>query len=61
LRYARELNRCLNSGMGLLTPEQVRKIACAVTGINKEPMEVLRGLKERQAILGEKNPHASSA
>jgi hypothetical protein len=46
LRDAQELTRCLNSGMGLLTPEEVRQIANAVTGTNKEPMEVLRGLHE---------------
>ncbi len=56
MRDAQELNRCLNSGMGLLTPEQVRKIACAVTGTNKEPMEVFRGLNERLVILGDNSP-----
>ncbi len=33
--------------MGLLTPDQVRQIADAVTGTNNEPMEVLRSLNER--------------
>ena len=47
LRDAQELNKCLNSGMGLLTPDQVRQIADAVTGTNNEPMEVLRSLNER--------------
>ncbi len=47
LRDAQELTRCLNSGMGLLTPVQVRQIANAVTGTNNEPMEVLRSLNER--------------
>ncbi len=61
LRDAQELNRCLNSGMGLLTLMHVRQIACTVTGTNKEPMEVLRGLNERLVILGEENPQVSSA
>jgi hypothetical protein len=42
LRDAQELTRCLNLGMGLLTPKKVRQIANVVTGTNKEPMEVLR-------------------
>ena len=46
LRDAQELTRCLNLGMGLLTPKKVRQIANVVTGTNKEPMEVLRGLNE---------------
>jgi hypothetical protein len=46
LRDAQELTRCLNSGIGLLTQEEVRQIANAVTGTNKEPMEVLRGLNQ---------------
>jgi hypothetical protein len=61
LRDAQELSRCLTSGVGILTPKQVRQITCAVTGTNKEPMEVLRGLNERLVILGEENPQASSA
>jgi hypothetical protein len=60
LRDAQELNRSLNSGLGLPTPEQVRRITCAVTGTNKEPMEVLRGLNERLVIFSEENPQASS-
>jgi hypothetical protein len=47
--------------MGILTPEQVRRIAEVVRGTNKEPMEVLRGLNERLVTLGEENPQASSA
>jgi hypothetical protein len=47
--------------MGLLTPDQVRQIANAVTGTNNEPMEVLRGLNERLDILSEENPQASNA
>jgi hypothetical protein len=47
LKDTQELNKCLNSGMGLLTPDQVRQIADAVTGTNNEPMEVLRSLNER--------------
>ena len=47
LRDTQELNKCLNSGMGLLTPDQVRQIADTVTGTNNEPMEVLRSLNER--------------
>ncbi len=47
LRDAQELKKCLNSGMGLLTPGQVRQIAGAVTGTNNEPIEVLRSLNER--------------
>jgi hypothetical protein len=47
LRDAQELTRFLNSGMGPLTPDQVRQIADAVTGTNNEPMEVLRSLNER--------------
>jgi hypothetical protein len=34
IRDAQELTRCLNSGMGLLTPEQVWQITNAVTGTN---------------------------
>ncbi len=60
LRDQQELNRCLNSGMGILTQEQVRQIANAVAGTNKEPMELLRGLNERLVALGEENPQASS-
>ncbi len=47
MRDAQELNKCLNSGVGLLTPDQVRQIADAVTVTNNEPMEVLRSLNER--------------
>ena len=47
LKDTQELNKCLNSGMGLLTPDQVRQIADAVTGTNNEPMEVLRSLNEQ--------------
>ncbi len=47
LRDGQELNKCLNLGMGLLTPDQVRQIADAVMGTNNEPMEVLRSLNER--------------
>ncbi len=47
LRDAQELNKCLNSSLGLLTPDQVRQIADAVTGTNNEPMKVLRSLNER--------------
>ena len=46
MRDTQELNKCLNSGMGLLTPDQVRQIADAVTGTNNEPMEGLRSLNE---------------
>ncbi len=61
IRDAQELTRCLNSGMGLLTPEQVRQITNAVTGTNNEPMDTLRSFNERLEILREENPHASSA
>ncbi len=47
MKDTQELNKCLNSVMGLLTPDQVRQIADAVTGTNHEPMEVLRSLNER--------------
>jgi hypothetical protein len=57
IRDAQELTKCLTSGMGLLTPDQVRQIANAVTHTNNEPMETLR----RLGILIEENPHASSA
>jgi hypothetical protein len=43
--------------MGILTSEQVRRIAEAVRGTNKE----LRGLSERLLVLGEENPQVSSA
>jgi hypothetical protein len=58
LRDAQELIRCLNSGMGLLTPDQVRQIAYAVTSTNKEPMQVLRGQIEQLGILSEENHQA---
>jgi hypothetical protein len=47
LRDAQELTRCLSSGMGLLTPDQVRQIANVVMGTDNKPMEVLRGLNEK--------------
>jgi hypothetical protein len=43
----------LNSGIGLLTPDQVRLINNAVAGTNNEPMEVLRSLNKRLDILKE--------
>jgi hypothetical protein len=61
LRDAQELTKCLSSGMGLLTPEQVRQIANAVTGTDNEPMDALRSFNERLRILREENPHASEA
>jgi hypothetical protein len=61
LRDARELNRCLSSGIGLLTPDQVQPITTTVTVTNNEPMEVLRSLNERLDILREENPQASNA
>ncbi len=61
IRDAQELTRCLNSGMGLLTPEQVRQITNTVTGTDKEPMDALRSFNERLEILREENPHASNA
>ncbi len=60
LRDAQELTRCLSSGMGLLTPDQVRQIANAVTGTNNKPMEVLRSFNQRLDILSEENPQASN-
>ncbi len=42
IRDAQELTRCLSTGMGLLTPEQVRQITNTVTGTNNEPMDTLR-------------------
>jgi hypothetical protein len=51
LRDQQELARCLNSGMGILTPEQVRQVANAVAGTNKGPMEALRGLSEQLVAL----------
>jgi hypothetical protein len=61
LRDTQELTKCLSSGMGLLTPEQVRQITNAVTGTDNEPMDALRSFNERLEILREENPHASEA
>ncbi len=61
IREAQKLTRCLNSGMGLLTAEQVRQITCAVTGTDNEPMDTLRSFNERLETLVEENPQASSA
>jgi len=61
IRDAQELTRCLSTGMGLLTPEQVRQITNTVTGTNNEPMDTLRSFNERLETLIEENPHASSA
>ncbi len=61
IRAAQELTRFLNSGMGLLTPEQVRQITDAVTGTNNESMDMLRSFNERLETLVEENPQASSA
>jgi hypothetical protein len=60
-RDDQELTRCLSSGMGLLTPDQVRQIANAVTGTNNVPMEALRSFNKGLEILKEENPHASNA
>jgi hypothetical protein len=57
----RDLAECLNSGMGLLTRDQVQRVANAVQGTNKGPMEALRGLITQLVALGEGNPQASSA
>ncbi len=67
IRNAQELTRCLSTGMGLLTPEQVglltpeqvRQITNTVTGSNNEPMDTLRSFNERLETLIEENPHAS--
>jgi hypothetical protein len=59
--HAQELTRCLSTGMGLWTPEQVRQITNAVTGTDNEPMDALRSFNERLEILREENPHASNA
>jgi hypothetical protein len=61
IRDAQELTRCLNSGMDLPTPEQVRQITIAVTGTDNEPMDALRSFDKRQEILREENPQAHSA
>ncbi len=56
-----ELCKCMNSGMGILTPDQVRRVVNAVTGTNKGPMEAIRGLSVQPVTLGEGNPQGSSA
>ena len=61
IRDAQELTRCLSTGMGLWTPEQVRQITNTVTGTNNEPMDTLRSFNERLETLIEENPQASSA
>jgi hypothetical protein len=61
IRDAQELSRCLSTGMGLLTPEQVRQITNTVTGTNNEPMDTLSSFNERLETLIQENPHASSA
>ncbi len=60
IRDAQELTRCLNSGMGLLTPEQVQQVTYAITGTDKEPVGTLRSFNERLDTLVEENPQASS-
>ncbi len=54
IRDAQELTRCLSTGMGLLTPEQVRQITNTVTGTNNEPMDILRSFNERLETLIER-------
>ncbi len=61
IRHGQELTRCLSTGMGLCTPEQVRQITNPVTGTDNEPMDALRSFNERLEILREENPHASNA
>ncbi len=46
--------------MDIQTQDQVRRVANAVQGTNKEPMEALSGLNEQLVALGEGNPQASS-
>jgi hypothetical protein len=58
IRDAQELTRCLNSGMDLLTPEQVRQITCVITGTNNEPLDTLRSFNERLETLVEENPRS---
>jgi hypothetical protein len=59
LRDAQGLNKCLGSGMDLLTPEQVWQITEAATLVVNEPMEALRSFGERLRNLREENPHES--
>jgi hypothetical protein len=61
IRDAQKLTRCLSTGMGLLTPEQVRQITNTVTETNNKPMVTLRSFNERLETLIEENQHASSA
>jgi hypothetical protein len=56
-----ELCKCMNSGIGILSPDQVRQVVNAVTDTNQGPMEALRGLSEQLVDLGEGSPEASSA
>jgi hypothetical protein len=51
-----DLAECLMSGMGLLTLEQVERIANAVQGTTRGPMEALRGLSAHLVALAEENP-----
>jgi citrate synthase len=45
--------------MELLTHQQVERVANAVQGTTKEPLEALRGLSAQLAALRKGNPHAS--
>jgi hypothetical protein len=47
--------------MGILTQDQVQRVANAVQGTDKGPIEALRGLSEQLVALGKRNHQASSA
>ncbi len=57
LKDAQELNKCLGSGMDLLTPKQVWQITEAATAASNKPMDALRSFGERLRNLREENPH----
>ncbi len=56
-----ELAESLKNGMGLLTHEQVERVANAVRRTNKGPLEALRGLSVQLVTLCEENPQAGDA
>jgi len=53
--------KCLKTIMGLLTREQLKRVANAVRGTTRGPMEALRGLSAQLVALSEGNPQVSSA
>jgi hypothetical protein len=56
-----ELVECLKNGMGLLTHEQVKRVANAVPGTAKGPLVVLKGLSAQLVALCEENPQVENA